>query len=125
MNKKNVILAIVVLIGLWSTVITVHAVEINGDFESGTKPGYSTSLRLFSNNISDWIITSGSIDYVGTEWRAASGDRSIDLNGITAGTINQVFTTKIGSLYEVAFNLSGNPKNRPDWDGLWSPPKKN
>jgi len=45
----------------------------NGDFEAGTNPTNFTPLNPGSLNITGWTITRGQIDYIGTEWPAASG----------------------------------------------------
>ena len=63
----------------------------NGSFEKGDNPGSKTRLSKGSTDIDDWKVTSGNIDYVGSYWEAASGDRSIDLNGTKKGAISQTF----------------------------------
>ena len=85
----------------------------NGGFEVGTVAGSFSTLNAGSTDLTDWIIGSGSIDYINTYWQdAGSGSgRSIDLNGLVPGSISQTFATTAGVLYEVSFSLSGNPDN--------------
>ncbi len=85
-------------------------VGTNGSFENGTNPSvYSTLLIGDSTSITDWTVDSGNVDYIGTYWAASDGSRSIDLNGNTAGSVKQVFSTTPGATYKVTFDLSGNP----------------
>jgi choice-of-anchor C domain-containing protein len=87
---------------------------INGSFEQGVAPGSFTNLNAGSPNITGWSIDAGSVDYIGSYWQAADGSRSIDLNGLTAGTISQTITgLTIGQAYNVSFELAGNPDGNP------------
>jgi choice-of-anchor C domain-containing protein len=85
----------------------------NGGFEAGTEPGAFTQVNAGGTNITDWIVNSGSVDYIGTYWNASEGSRSIDLSGSEAGVISQTFTTVIGNTYKVTFDLAGNPAGGP------------
>jgi choice-of-anchor C domain-containing protein len=88
----------------------------NGSFESGTNPGsYATLTAPDSTTISNWNISSSSIDYIGTFWTAADGSRSLDLSGAVggAGVIQQTFTTIPGATYSITFSLAGNPAGLP------------
>ena len=88
----------------------------NGGFESGVAPGsFATVGTGDSTSITGWTVTSGSVDYIGSYWTPHSGDRSIDLDGNTQGTISQHITGfEIGANYKVVFWLAGNPDGGPE-----------
>src|SRR5258705_12735230 len=65
----------------------------NGSFETGPAPGVSMQLNPGSTAVTGWTVTRASIDYVGTEWTAAQGVRSIALNGLAARRTSQAFAT--------------------------------
>ncbi|MBM0204187.1 choice-of-anchor C family protein [Micromonospora sp. STR1s_5] len=69
-------------------------VVANGSFESG---------------LSGWKVTRGNVDDVVGYWAAAHGTHSLDLNGTSAGTIEQTLSTVAGTRYSVHFELAGNP----------------
>lgn len=82
----------------------------NGDFEMGVEPGKFTWLNPGNQAIDHWQVVDGQIDYVGTSWPAASGKRSIDLNGSPGrGGISQTFQTQCNVNYLVTFDMAGNP----------------
>ena len=82
----------------------------NGSFEDGPASiGDFTTLWAGSTDITGWKVASGSIDLVGSYWDASDGNRSIDLNGEEPGAISQVFDTVPGTLYQVLFDMAGNP----------------
>lgn len=85
----------------------------NGSFEAGDDPGSFTTLIPGDTDITDWAVTAGSVDYIGTYWQAAAGTRSVDMNGTEAGAISQTFPTVIGAKYDVTFYMSGNPDGGP------------
>ena len=88
----------------------------NGSFESGAiDPGIFTTLTApDSSSITGWSVTGGSVDYIGTYWTAADGGRSLDMDGISQGTVaQQSLATVSGQTYLVSFNLAGNPDNGP------------
>jgi len=88
---------------------------INGSFEQGTNPGVFSTLNPGDTDIVGWTVASGSIDYIGTYWTAADGSRSIDMNGLTAGSISQTISgLTIGHQYRVGFYIAGNPDAGPD-----------
>jgi choice-of-anchor C domain-containing protein len=82
---------------------------INGSFELGPDAGQFASLDAGSMALTGWTITRGNIDDIAAFWQAADGQHSLDMNGSTAGTIAQTFATTPGQVYEVTFNLAGNP----------------
>ena len=85
----------------------------NGSFETGTPISPAPFITLNatdSTSISGWTVTSGSIDYIGSYWTAQDGSRSLDMNGLTNGTISQHVTgLTAGHVYKVSFWLAGNP----------------
>jgi choice-of-anchor C domain-containing protein len=87
----------------------------NGSFESGINPGgFTTVYSGDSTSITGWTVTSGSVDYIGSYWAAADGQRSIDMDGYFAlGSISQSFDTVPGTRYEVRFSLAGNTDAGP------------
>lgn len=87
----------------------------NGDFETGPKVGKAgfIEVKKGSTDINDWLIGSGSVDYVGPYWQAASGNFSIDVNGLGPGLIYQKVTVTRLDKYTLTFYLSGNPAGGP------------
>lgn len=89
------------------------ATFINGSFEDASiSPGGYATLTTGSTVIDGWTV-GGSIDYIGSYWVAADGNRSIDLSGSAPGSISQTFDTDIGQTYLVQFMMSGNPAGAP------------
>lgn len=84
---------------------------INGSFENASlDPGVFTTLGTGSTAITGWTVGGLGIDYIGTYWQAADGERSIDLSGNDKGSISQMLTgLTIGQSYDVFFALAGNP----------------
>ncbi len=87
----------------------------NGSFEDGIPNigSYKTLYAGDSTSIDNWRVTSGSVDYIGTYWKAADGSRSLDMSGNNEGAIAQTFSTVPGLSYTVTFDLSGNPAGEP------------
>jgi choice-of-anchor C domain-containing protein len=55
-------------------------------------------------------VTKSQIDYIGTYWKSADGQRSLDMNGSPGfGGIQQSFKTKKGQKYLLSFYLAANP----------------
>ena len=112
MKIKNCFLAIVVMLALLSQANATNLI-LNGSFELGKDPGSSfITLYAVNNDIQNWTVTTGSIDYIGGYWQASDGLRSIDLSGYyQAGEIevSQPFQTVIGQQYLLTFDMAGNP----------------
>jgi len=93
----------------------------NGSFESYVKAPltwtypYTADLQLSIGNtdITGWTTIIGHIDYVANSagtWRAADGERSLDLCGDPgSGGVSQTFATEPNATYLVQFHMSGNP----------------
>lgn len=85
----------------------------NGSFEIGPDPGQFLPLPTGSADLPGWLVLGNSIDYVGAEWQASDGNRSLDLSGQGAGRLEQTFDTILGASYQVLFDLAGNPAGNP------------
>jgi choice-of-anchor C domain-containing protein len=85
----------------------------NGSFETGTNPGSFTTLSSGSSDILGWTIGDGGIDYIGTYWQPSDGERSIDLSGLSAGSIEQTIDTIAGWTYTINFDMAGNTEGGP------------
>ena len=83
---------------------------VNGSFEEGPEVDRYVSLEVDSEAIKGWTVTRGQIDYIGTHWKAAAGNRSVDLNGSPGyGGLEQSFATTPGRKYKVTFAMAGTP----------------
>lgn len=89
---------------------------VNGSFENGVEfvAPFVTLTATDSTSIDGWTVTTGSIDYIGTYWQASHGVRSLDMNGLSAGSVSQLVTgLTAGHVYQVSFDISGNPDAGP------------
>ncbi|MDP3748972.1 MAG: choice-of-anchor C family protein [Phenylobacterium sp.] len=103
--------AVMAAVSLGSTAATAAAI-INGSFEVGVPipPGGFVSVgALDSTSITGWTVGGGGVDYIGTYWEAADGERSVDLSMLSEGSVSQTITTVAGVTYKVSFALAGNP----------------
>lgn len=83
---------------------------INGSFEVVVNdPGPSGDVGVGTPFAASWEVDAGNINYIGTFWPASDGIYSVDLNGAAPGAIRQTFDTTPGQLYEVLFDMAGNP----------------
>jgi choice-of-anchor C domain-containing protein len=104
----------VMLFGSLST--SIGQVVVNGSFELGMNPGDSLYVPApDSTTITGWSVTSGSVDYIGTHWAAADGNRSIDLSGHSAGTLAQqsIAGFTVGMSYRLSFDMAANTESGP------------
>ena len=85
----------------------------NGSFLNGThSPGSFVDLNPTSGTqISDWTVSSGTVDWIGSYWTTPNNGYSVDLNGINPGAISQTLSTVPGATYVVSFSLAGNFDN--------------
>ena len=102
------------------------SILLNGGFEDVTvdMPG-SGELTTGSDAITGWLVSGTStasdvIDWIGPggagpTWLVSEGTHAIDLDGRDSldGSIYQTFATTLGQLYDVTFDLSGNPGDAP------------
>jgi choice-of-anchor C domain-containing protein len=116
MHRRSIVGAAIALVASFAVAGSTLAFSgvSNGSFETGsfTEAPY-VELLPGSTNITGWVIETGSIDWIGGYWPASDGSRSIDLNGLDAGTISQALATTVGNTYTVTFDLSGNPACAP------------
>lgn len=88
----------------------------NGSFEQGVDPNANGGNNLGlvavdTTSIDGWTVSLGSVDYIGTRWQAGEGERSVDLSGVTSGTLSQwVDGFAPGDAYRLSFLISGNPE---------------
>jgi hypothetical protein len=90
----------------------------NGTF-SGTIPGVTYSEYDTGATFAEgaWTVingvhstgSSGSVDWIGTYWKNPPGSQGVDLDGDTAGGIEQTLATTSGDFFTVTFDFSANP----------------
>jgi len=92
---------------------SAHAASFaDGTFSEGVAAGSFATVDAGSK-IGAWTVTSGSVDLIGSYWPGPSGSYSLDMNGLTAGTISQTFTLGAGE-YRLSFWIAANPDGGPD-----------
>ncbi len=98
----------------------------NGGFEEATLyPDPDGTYRFGSmfvlppSPLVGWVFAGGGdLEYIGADyWQHAEGNHSLELNGLSAGSISQLFDTTPGATYRVTFAMSGHPGE----DGLGAP----
>jgi choice-of-anchor C domain-containing protein len=88
--------------------------QSNGSFEQGPDPGAILPIDPGSTDITQWLVTRDQIDYMGSYWVHAHGQRSLDLDGsVGQGGILQDLVTEPGKSYRVSFYLAGDPNGSP------------
>jgi choice-of-anchor C domain-containing protein len=85
----------------------------NGSFELGPEPNLKLAIAAGSTAIEHWMVADAAIDYVGGEWAAREGMRSVALNGTSPGAIEQAFQTFAGAQYTVRFWMAGDAFSNP------------
>jgi choice-of-anchor C domain-containing protein len=83
----------------------------NGSFEHGRNAG-GPAIGVGSTDIDAWEIISGTVDYI-NYWPAPDGQHSLDMVGVSPGTIRQRITTEPGKAYDVHFSLGANYTDNP------------
>ena len=94
---------------------TAHStILVNGGFEQPTTSG-DLFIPAGDPSLVGWTIVSGSIDVVSNSgsWPAFAGAQSLDLDGRSAGTIEQAFATMPGTAYILSFEYANNPGGLP------------
>lgn len=104
-------------LGLCMVTSAVASPFVNGSFESGLANigQFATLAGGDTTSITGWTIGGGSsaVDYIGTYWTPIDGSRSVDLNGLTPGSLSQTFDVVNGQAYRVSFWMAGNPAGGP------------
>lgn len=107
---KRALFGLLASLAVFATPANAQNLVFNGSFETGINPGSYTTLYATDNtSIANWTVSGGSVDYIGTYWTAQDGVRSIDLAGISLGTISQSVATTALQYYTVSFWASRNP----------------
>jgi choice-of-anchor C domain-containing protein len=119
---------VAIVLGLVAVLpMSAAPILVNGSFETGS--GSATAIgdmvrcdsagncNGVSGGIVGWTVI-GNIDYIGTLWQAAEGNRSVDLAGSLKATpswsgVSQTFSTTPWQQYMVSFYLAGNPDGPP------------
>jgi choice-of-anchor C domain-containing protein len=110
-----------ILVAMMAMVILASPVSAalpfaNGGFENGTfaVPGGFKTLESGATDISNWVVGTGDIQWIKSEyWAAHTGDKSIDLSGDEPGSIYQDLETTPGAWYFVTFWIAGNTDSGP------------
>jgi hypothetical protein len=69
------------------------------------------TLTGSARSLAPWRIRAGSVNAQGY-WPAAEGTHTLDLDGVSAGTLEQTFATIPGEVYQLLFDYANNP-DRP------------
>jgi choice-of-anchor C domain-containing protein len=95
--------------------VAAHAdLLTNGSFEDGPATGAFVTLGAGSTAIPGWEVTRATVDYIGSYFPSAHGNRHLDLDGSPGfGGIKQVIPTVAGRRYRVTFDMAGNPDGSP------------
>ena len=114
MNPRNTFIVVLLLLSAaYGTYPAQANLLVNGSFESGPSVGLYVEVAKGSTAITGWEVvnepTLNSIDYIGTLWQSADGNRSLDLNHDYQGAIQQFFPTVVNQRYRVSFMLAANP----------------
>lgn len=117
------IITFIVLLAASDATALAENLVANGSFENGiidpfppnTNFPYFETLGVGATNIANWSVVSGTIDYkTSLQWQASDGDRSLDMDGLTfPGSVIQSIPTVPGQLYELTFDMAGNPGGPP------------
>lgn len=116
MKSINVRGARIPLIAIVVLIFYAHAradLLVNGDFELPRVVGLDQEFDAPSAAITGWTVSSGSVnlDTSGLDvlGQSNTGTQMLDINGSSAGTIEQSFATVIGHTYTLQLFYSNNP----------------
>ncbi|MES2128754.1 MAG: choice-of-anchor C family protein [Pseudomonadota bacterium] len=107
MSKIKNIMGIATL-ALLAPLAQAASLIVDGGFEA-VAPNNVFQTFSATSTMGGWTIEAGSVDLIGSYWQPSSGNNSLDLNGLNAGTIAQSFATTPGQTYVVSFMMAGNP----------------
>src|SRR4249920_648350 len=107
MTRRCVLLASVVA-GLASALAGTSPAAanqiVNGGFEVPTFPEQVNTYEPGDTSITGWTVRSGDVDLVRASlWPAFEADHTLDMDGLTPGSIEQLFPTSIGQQYSLTF----------------------
>ncbi len=110
-SKTSIALATLMLAG------ASHAAAFtDGSFSEAAAMGNSYGAVGYDgagNTIGPWTLDSGSVDLIKSYWQLTpNGSYSVDMNGVTAGSISQTFDLAAGT-YVLSFYMAGNPDGTP------------
>lgn len=113
-------LSIIAMVICFISPVSAVVLIINGGFESGiVSPGGGyASLQPGSTSINGWVVGGHGIDYIGGLWQASEGNRSLDLSGLSNGSISATINTVPGKNYRLLFDIAGNPQGKPQQKAL-------
>ena len=82
----------------------------NGSFEAPDVRGASVGfVRMSASNpIDGWLVLE-KVDLIHELWTSPDGLQSLDLNASSQGKIAQKLDTVVGAIYELQFQMAGNP----------------
>lgn len=105
--KTFAVAAVVAALGTASQAATIA----NGGFEA---PGTFSGGFQNTTTLSGWSVT-GNVDLINSYWTPSEGAYSLDLNGSgSSAAISQLVTgLTAGAVYEILFDMSGNPAGPP------------
>jgi choice-of-anchor C domain-containing protein len=85
----------------------------DGSFEQQSAGGDFTDYTA-GQTFGGWTVDSGSVDLIGTYWTSQQGAQSVDMNGLSAGTISQTVNgLNVGQNYQLSFYMAGNTAGGP------------
>lgn len=110
MHKRTFLpTAILTIAGFWATPALGLNLIINGGFEVPFIGHWAQAYPAGSDEITGWTIVDGSVDIVASDyWPPFEGLQSLDLNGVSLGTIEQAFPTVPGETYWLSFVYADN-----------------
>jgi hypothetical protein len=73
--------------------------------------GKARALYARNHELGPWRITAGSVN-VQRYWPVAEDRQTLDLNGVTPGTIEQIFAMIPGQVYQLLFHYANSPDAR-------------
>ncbi len=117
MSTRAVVYMMGLVLATAGVTLAGPSIVLNGSFEDSiftdAEVGKFIELPGGSTAITGWTTLPGGVSYAGTEWQAADGKRSVDLNQRQTGGIEQILTTVPGTPYRLEFDLAGNPGGSP------------
>jgi hypothetical protein len=114
---NKLIAGVVFATALAAASVPTHASTIvaDGNFSGAPNPFQTINSGSTFGATGSWLVTSGSIDWIGNYWAPPpGGGGSVDLDGNSVGSISQDLGILGPGTYKLTFYLSGNPDGPPD-----------